>query len=131
MKFRVLIIAILLGTYAQAKEPQAHQTGTLLRMESTECGVDEKSGNSVVGELVGTDSAHKKTQALLCQEYVLQSDKMIYRIRPTDAKHPTLLPVGESAQFRIQKDKMVLQVEDGDSKERKYSVVSVTPRQDK
>jgi len=128
MKFRVLIIAILLGGFAQAKERQAHQTGTLLRMESTECGVDEKSGNSVVGELVGTDSSHKKTQALLCQEYVLQTDKMIYRIRPADEKHPTLLPVGDSAQFRIQKDKMVLQVEDEGSKERRYSVVSVTPR---
>jgi hypothetical protein len=131
MKFRTLFIAILLGACAQAKEPIARQTGTLLRMESAECGVDEKSGNSVVGDLVGTDSEHKKTQALLCQEYILQSDKMIYHIRPTDAKHPVLLPVGESAQFRIQKDKMLLQVEDGDRKERKYSVISVTQRQDK
>lgn len=131
MKSIILITAVFLGTFAQAKDPQPRQTGTLLKMESTECGVDEKSGESVVGELVGTDSSHKKTRALLCQEYVLQSDKMIYRIRPTEEKHPVLLPVGESAQFRIQKDKMVLQIEDGDNKERKYSVVSVTPRQDK
>jgi hypothetical protein len=128
MKSRVLPIIIMLGACAQAREPQVRQTGTLLRMESTECGVDETSGNSVVGELVGTDSAHKKTEALLCQEYVLQSDTMIYRLRPTDAKHPTLLPVGEAVRFRIQKDKMVLQVEHGNSKERKYRVVSVTPR---
>jgi hypothetical protein len=56
---------------------------------------------------------------------------VIYRIRPRDEKHPVLLPVGQKAQFRIQKDKMLLQVEDGDSKEREYSVVSMTPRQDK
>ena len=44
---------------------------------------------------------------------------------------PVLLPVGQKAQFRIQKDKMLLQVEDVDSKEREYSVVSMTPRHDK
>ncbi len=91
--------------------------------------MDENSGKSVMGEIVGTDSAHKKTHALLCQEYLLQSDTVIYRIRPRDEKHPALLPVGQKAQFRIQKDKMLLQVEDVDSKEREYSVVSMTPRQ--
>jgi hypothetical protein len=131
MKFEILITTILVASFAQAKDPKVHQTGTLLQMDSAECGVDENSGKSVVGELIGTDSAHKKTHALLCQEYLLQTDKMIYRIRPKDDKHPVLLPVGENAQFRIQKDKMLLQVEDGDSKEREYHVVSMTPRQGK
>ena len=120
----------MLATIAQAKEPKAHETGTLLQMDSAECGVDENSGKSVVGELVGTDSAHKKSKALLCQEYLLQSDRVIYRIRPRDDKHPVLLPVGEKAQFRIQKDKMLLRVEDVDDKEREYNVVSMTPRGD-
>jgi len=35
-------IAILLASIAQAKEPKAHQTGTLLQMDSAECGVDER-----------------------------------------------------------------------------------------
>jgi hypothetical protein len=131
MKSKIFLIAILCASFAQAKEPKAHQSGTLLQMDSAECGVDENSGKSVVGELVGTDSAHKKTHALLCQEYLLQSDSIIYRIRPRDEKHPVLLPVGQKAQFRIQKDKMLLQVEDGDSKEREYNVVSMTPRTDK
>jgi hypothetical protein len=131
MKFEILITAMLFGSLAQAKEPKVHQNGTLLQMDSAECGVDENSGKSVVGELVGTDSAHKKTHALLCQEYLLQSETVIYRIRPRDEKHPVLLPVGQKAQFRIQKDKMLLQVEDVDSKEREYSVVSMTPRRDK
>jgi hypothetical protein len=130
MKTHILVAAIMLATIAQAKEPKAHQTGTLLQMDSAECGVDENSGKSVVGELVGTDSAHKKSKALLCQEYLLQSDTIIYRIRPRDDKHPVLLPVGEKAQFRIQKDKMLLRVEDVDDKEREYNVVSMTPRGD-
>src|SRR5712691_1698014 len=129
MKSKILITAILCVSFAQAKEPKVHQSGTLLQMDSAECGVDENSGKSVVGELVGTHSAHKKTHALLCQEYLLQSDSVIYRIRPRDEKHPVLLPVGQKAQFRIHKEKMLLQVEDIDEKEREYSVVSATPRQ--
>jgi hypothetical protein len=128
MKTKTLMIALLLVSIAQAKEPRTHQSGTLLQMDSAECGVDENSGKSFVGEVVGTDSAHKKTHALLCQEYLLQSDTVIYRIRPVDEKHPVLLPVGQTAQFRIHKDKMLLQVEDADDKERAYSVVSMTPR---
>ncbi len=131
MKFKSFMVVIMLASLAQAKEPKPHQTGTLLQMDSAECGVDENSGKSVVGELVGTDSAHKKSKALLCQEYLLQSDTVIYRIRPRDDKRPVLLPVGEKAQFRIQKDKMLLRVEDLDDKEREYNVVSMTPRQDK
>src|SRR2546430_15806834 len=130
MKSKIVIVAILFASMAQAKEPKVHQNGTLLQMDSAECGVDENSAKSVVGELVGTDSAHKKTHALLCQEYLLQSETVIYRIRPRDEKHPVLLPVGQKAQFRIQKDKMLLQVEDLDSKEREYIVVSMTPRSD-
>ena len=78
--------------------------------------------------MLGTDSAHQKTHVLLCQEYLLQTDRVIYRIRPRDDKHPVLLPVGEKAQFHIEKDKMKLRVEDLDDKEREYTVVSMTPR---
>src|SRR6476646_11594667 len=131
IKTKILMSGVLLVSLAQAKEPKVHQSGTLLQMDSVECGVDENSGKSVVGELVGTDSAHKKTHALLCQEYLLQGDTVLYRIRPRDEKHPVLLPVGQNAQFRIQKDQMLLQVEDGDSKEREYTVVSMTPRQER
>ncbi len=131
MKTKIFITAMLFVSFAQAKEPKVHQSGTLLQMDSAECGVDENSGKSFVGEMVGTDSAHKKTHALLCQEYLLESDTVIYRIRPRDEKHPVLLPVGQNAQFRIQKDKMLLRVEDIDEKEREYSVVSMTPRQRK
>ncbi len=98
-------------------------------MDSVACGIDENSGKSLAGELIGTDGAHKKTHEVLCPEYVLQTDRVTYRIRPKDVKHPVLLPVGEHAQFRMQKDKMVLRVEDLDDKDRDYLVVSMTPRE--
>ena len=130
MRYKWVLTTILLAAVAHAKEPQRYETGELLQMDSVECGVDENSGKSFAGEVLGTDSAHKKTHALLCQEYLLQTDHVIYPIRPKDDKHPVLLPVGNKAQFRMDKDKMKLRVEDLDDKERDYLVVSMTPRGD-
>lgn len=60
----------------------------------------------------------------------MQSDRVIYLIRPKDDKHPVLLPIGETAHFRLHKGKFILQVPETDGKEREYVVVSMTPRQD-
>ena len=125
-----LCIVVGLASVAFAKDPKPYQTGKLLQMDSVTCGTAEKDAKSFAGEVLGTDSGSKKTQELLCQEYVVEGERVIYRIRPRDEKHPVLLPVGERAQFRLQKDKMLLRVEDLDSKEREYIVVSMTPRTD-
>ena len=126
----MMCVILGLAAAAYAKEPKPYQTGKLLQMDSVPCGTAEKDAKSFAGEMLGTDSGSKKTQEVLCQEYVLQAARVIYRIRPRDEKHPVLLPVGEQAQFRLQKDKMLLRVEDLDSKEREYIVVSMTPRAD-
>jgi hypothetical protein len=125
-----LVVTASLQTLApaRAKDKPAYERGVLLQMESTHCGYAEKDGKTLTGEILGTDSQHKNTQEVLCQEYILRSDRLIYRIRPKDDKHPTLLPVGESAEFRIHKDKMLLRVPESDGKEREYIVVSMTPR---
>src|SRR5258708_12893025 len=99
-----------------------------MQMESSACGLAERDGKTLAGEIFGTDGQHKNTRQVLCQEYLLQSDRITYRIRPKDDKHPALLPVGEKAQFHIEKDRMKLRVEDLDDKEREYVVVSMTPR---
>jgi len=127
----LLLALIVLAATAYGREPKVYQTGQLLQMDSVQCGVDEKDAKSLTGEMLGTDSGHKKTHELLCQEYLLQTDRVIYRIRPRDEKHPALLPIGDHAQFRLEKDKMLLRVEDLDSKEREFIVVSMTPRGDK
>jgi hypothetical protein len=127
-----LILCALLGvaSTAYAKDPKPYQSGKLLQMDSVRCGTAEKDAKSVAGEIIGTDSGTRKTQELLCQEYVLQGERTVYHIRPRDEKHPALLPVGDQAQFRLEKDKMLLRVEDLDNKDREYIVVSMTPRSD-
>ena len=119
-------LLLILGSCAFAKdEPVFHQTGTITNMDAVTCGVDENSGKSFAGEILGTDGAHKKSREMLCQEYVLKTDRVMYRIRPRDDKHPVLLPVGERAEFRIKKDKLLLAVPELDGKEREYSVTSM------
>ena len=128
MRSKYFLAIVLLAALAQAKEPKHFQSGKLLKMQSVKCGTDEKNGKSVAGEMLGTDSSHMKTHELLCQEYVLETDNLLYTIRPKDDKHPVLLPVGEKAQFRLDKDKMLLRVEDLDDKQREYVVVSMLPK---
>ena len=112
MRDKALVLAsILLAATAYGEEPKAYQSGKLVQMDAVSCSA-------------------RKTQEPLCQEYLLQSDKVDYRIRPSDTKHTVLLPVGEQAQFRLEKNKMLLRMEDIDNKDREYIVVSMTPRSD-
>jgi hypothetical protein len=129
LRFKSFVLAsIVLAATAYAKEPKAYQSGELLQMDSVNCGVSEKDAKSFAGEMIGTDSGHRKTREVLCQEYVLQTDKVVYRIRPRDEKHPALLAVGERAKFRVERDKLLLRIDDVESKEREYIVVSMKPR---
>jgi hypothetical protein len=128
MRLKYLLPVLLVATMVQAKQPKHYQSGTLMRMESVKCGTDEKNGKSFAGEMIGTDSAHMKTHELLCQQYTLETSSLVYTVRPKDDKHPALLPIGEAAQFRLEKDKMILRVEDMDDKEREYIVVSILPK---
>jgi len=131
MRTTVFLACLVFAGICAAKDHADYQKGTLLRMDSSACGMQEKGSKSVTGEILGTDAQNKKTQEVLCQEYVLQGEHVTYRIRPKDDKHPTLLPIGETALFRLHKDKLVLKVPESDSKEREYIVVSMTPRDDK
>jgi hypothetical protein len=128
MKLRTLALCLLFAGVCSAREHD-YQHGTLLRMDSSSCGSQEKGSKTVAGEIFGTDGQHKQTQELLCQEYILQADHVVYRIRPKDDKHPVLLPIGETAQFRISKDKLILRVPEINDKEHEYIVVSMTPRE--
>jgi len=120
MRGKSLVLAsLLLAATAYGKEPKAYQDGKLLQMDSVQCGTDEN-----------TKKGKGKTRDLLCQEYVVETDQVVYRVRPRDEKHPLLLPIGQNAQFRLEKNRMLLRVEGLDNKEREYVVMSIKPRGD-
>lgn len=123
-------LVMLWAVAAYAKEPKTYQTAKLLQMNSVNCGTTEKDATSPLGEIIGTDNHNRKNEQVLCQEYVLQADALVYHIRPLDQKHPALLPIGSNAQYRIDKDKMMLRIEGVQDKELRYTVVSIAPRTD-
>lgn len=125
---RIAIFTLLCASLAFGRDHRAPQSGTILQMDSVNCGTDQKSDKSLAGEIIGTDNAHQKMHTLLCQEYTLQTERINYRIRPKDDKHAVLLPIGGKAQFHIEKDYVKLSVEGSDEKEREYVVVSMTAR---
>lgn len=130
MKGKTLVAILFAASAAHAGGRPSYQKGVLLQMDTEACGYAEKGGKTITGTILGTDGEHKNTQQVLCQEYVLQTDRLVYRIRPKDDKHPILLPVGETAEFRIHKDKLILRVPELDEKEREYLVLSMTARAD-
>jgi len=132
MKLGLSVAGVILATatIGLAKDAPTYDKGLLLSMDSSYCGTAEKGGKTLAGEILGTDAEHKSTQQVLCQEYALQGDRIIYHIRPRDAKHPNLLPVGDTIQYRVHKDKIYILDAEGDSKEREYSVISMQMRPD-
>jgi hypothetical protein len=114
----LVLLCLLVTAAAYGKELKAYQDGALLQMDSVQCGVDTK------------DAKKGKSHDLLCQEYVVQTEQVVYRVREKNEKHPVLLPVGEKAEFRLDKLKMMLRVPGFDGKEREFVVVSVKPRGD-
>jgi hypothetical protein len=124
------ILFLLASPALSAKDAPTYDRGVLLSMQSSKCGTAENDGKSLAGEVLGTDSGHRNTQEVLCQEYILQGDHITFHIRPKDQKHPLLLPVGQAIQFRIRKDKLFLRDPEGEQKEHEYSVISMEMRQD-
>ena len=123
--FFVVLVLYSATVWAKDKDGPSFEKGTVTAMNAVECGFDAKSGEGIGGMILGTDSQHVKNREVLCQEYTLKTEKITYRIRPREEKHPALLPVGETAQFRIKKDVLILRMPEFDSKEHSYQVVSM------
>lgn len=109
MRSTVLFSAVIvLASFAYADDLKPLQTGKLLQMESVPCSA--------------------KAQESLCVQYVLEADSVLFHIRPKSGKHAIVLPVGERAQFRIERGGILLHMDGVDSRDRQYVVVSLAPR---
>ena len=119
----LIAINVLCMQSAQAKNRRENHIGQLLRMETVHCGPEDVSGLSKAifgGPVPGPEER-------LCPEYILQSEGLYYRIRPRNHKHAALLPIGEQAQFRFHKDRMLLQIEDFDDQTYEFTVLAIIP----
>jgi hypothetical protein len=105
----VVVGATLLSAAAQAKD--VSETATVVTMNSVPCGTK--------GE------RHKKTQELLCHEYVLRSGSTEYHVQQKKEKSTSLLAIGQQATFTIHKDRMRLHGTDTSGKVKDFEFVVV------
>jgi hypothetical protein len=125
MPFRLLLFTCaVFATNAIAQEPKAYLAGALVQKDWVQCAGKEADGSV---QIITSKPSRSKKEAV-CTEYVLQTERVLYRIRPKDAKHAALLQVGWRAQFRLNQNELLLRVKPLDSEEREYLVVSMTPR---
>lgn len=127
----VLILGLVLGTAipltAGSDRKKQPERAMLEKMEAVPCGAKEK-GVTGLGTIWGSAGiTHMNSDEKLCPQYVVRTDDMDYHIRPTDGKHPVIMPVGHEIVFKIKKDRMFLKVADSDEKMRTYKVVAMEP----
>ncbi len=103
----VLLIA---GSSVHAKNSEPYQAGQLLQMNSVPCKA---------GQLNKTAS--------ICQEYTLQSENVVYHIRPRHHRHRIDLSLDQRANFRLQGNSILLRPEPTGSKEQRFTIISVSP----
>jgi hypothetical protein len=122
-----LLLTLLLPGIASAKKKKHAERGMLEKMEAVPCGAKESGITGLGSVFASAGIEHVNSDEKLCPQYLLRTDEMEYHIRPTDGKHPVILPIGKEGEFKIKKDRMFLKVPDGDHKTRPYQVVAMKP----
>ena len=121
----VLVSALPLG--ADDKKKKQPERAMLEKMEAVPCGAKEKGVTGLGTVWASAGVTHVNSDEKLCPQYMVRTDDMEYHIRPTDTKHPAVLPVGHEIEFKIKKDRMFLKVAGGDQKTQTYEVVAMKP----
>jgi hypothetical protein len=120
----ILLGAIPANAGGDKKKPER---AMLEKMESVPCGAKEKGVTGLGTMWASAGITHVQNDEKLCPQYMVITDDMEYHIRPTDTKHPVVLPVGHEIVFKIKKDRMILKVADGNQKSMTYVVVAMKP----
>jgi hypothetical protein len=120
------IVLVLVSPIALGKDKPGER-GMLESMQSVPCGAKERGLTGVGSVFASLGVEHVDAHEQLCPQYLLRTDEMDYHIRPLDTKHAAVLPIGQEAEFKIRKDRLLLRMSTGDRKERAYEVVSMEP----
>jgi hypothetical protein len=103
--FSLFAVMALAVTLARAGDPP--QSGTLISENSVTCG--------------SKNHGKKKSEELLCQEYVIRTATTDYHVRQPKPSGKALIPVNTPVEFVLDKDKMKFKA---DGKSYEYLVVS-------
>jgi hypothetical protein len=113
---------------AGKKKKNEEQRALLEKMDAVPCGAQQKGLSGLGSFWASVGVTHIDSNEKLCPQYLLRTDDMDYRVRPTNLKHPDVLPIGHEVTFKIKKDRMYLNVPDSSIKSgAPYQVVSIEP----
>lgn len=120
-----LVLVSAFPVVAGGKKKKVAPRAMLEKMEAVPCGA-KQHGLSGLGTIwASAGITHINSDEKLCPQYLLRTDDMDYEIRPTDLKHPVVLPVGQEVEIKLKND--VMMVKDPDGKTRPYKVVAMRP----
>jgi len=129
-KSSVALTLLLVSAFpvaAGGKNKKVAPRAILERMEAVPCGAKQRGLTGLGSIWASAGITHVNSDEKLCPQYLLRTDDMDYEIRPTDGKHPVVLPVGQEVEFKLKNDRMFVKVLDGDKKTRSYRVVAMRP----
>lgn len=112
----ILLLSFPVMLFAQSR---THQEGTIVRMRMTDCLGPQH------GFMAAMSGSAKSEQGLLCPEYVLLADKVVYVISGRSSEE--LLPMAEVTRFRFQKNEMLIRVDDA-PKESRFHIKAMVMR---
>src|SRR6201998_1136016 len=120
-----ITLAAMTATPSSGASKKKENRGMLEKMEAVPCGAKERGITGLGSIFASAGIQAVNSEEKLCPQYLLRTDDMEYHIRPKDAKHEILLPIGKEGEFKMKKNLMFLKVVDGDKKMRPYKVVAI------
>jgi hypothetical protein len=119
MKHTLLCICLLAFPVFLTAQTHSSQQGTIVRMRMTDCLGPQH------GFMAAMSGAGKVETGALCPEYVLISDRVVYVISGKGSDQ--LVPLAEVTRFRLQKNEMLIRVDDA-SKESHFHIKAMVLR---
>ena len=120
MLFCVFVVVLAFPGFVSAQD-RSHQQGTIIRMRMTDCLGPQH------GFMAAMSGGAKVDSGLLCPEYVLVSDRVVYVISGKSSEK--LVPLAEITRFHLQKNEMLIRIDDA-SKESHFQIKAMVLRPD-
>jgi hypothetical protein len=119
MKRTLCCILLVIFPVLVSAQNRAHREGTIVRMRMTDCLGPQH------GFMAAMSGGAKMEQPLLCPEYVLVADTVVYVISGKNSD--PLLPLAEVTRFRLQKNEMLIRIDDA-QKESHFHIKAMVMR---
>lgn len=104
MKRTLVFLALVVFPAFLFPQSPARQQGTIIRMRMMDCLEPQH------GFMSAMSGSNKVETGLQCPEYVLVSEKVVYVISGKNSDQ--LLPLAEVTRFRLQKNEMLIRIDD-------------------